>query len=99
MNIQKLKFLHIKIYKKKKQKIFFNKLTFLKLNSYTDTPYVFKWPDGSPVDSYWSYGEPNNWNGNEYCLQMGQSGELYDAPCLTTIPCMCEVPQNDEDYN
>ncbi|XP_065146180.1 ladderlectin-like [Paramisgurnus dabryanus] len=51
------------------------------------------WTDGSQFDfTTWCTGEPNNYGGKEYCLQMNTNHCWNDAPCSTTLSYICAKP-------
>ena len=49
---------------------------------------TFVWESGQPlcsdVGSHWDINEPNNF-ANGDCVQVGNSGNLYDIGCIPTI--------------
>ncbi len=55
-----------------------------------------KWQcsDGTFQGSYfhWASGEPNNYGGNENCVQMYSSGCWNDVTCTSTNWCVVEIP-------
>ncbi|KAK1155230.1 macrophage mannose receptor 1-like, partial [Acipenser oxyrinchus oxyrinchus] len=38
----------------------------------------------------WNGGEPNNWGGNEKCVEMSKSGQWNDIPCTFQLPFCCD---------
>ncbi|MGH0179464.1 UNVERIFIED_CONTAM: hypothetical protein FKN15_020757 [Acipenser sinensis] len=38
----------------------------------------------------WNGGEPNNWEGNEKCVEMSKSGQWNDIPCTFQLPFCCD---------
>ena len=57
----------------------------------------WNWVGGSsyPLDTVWSSGEPNNYDGDEHCAKMDSRGSMYnvnDERCDKTLPFVCEIP-------
>lgn len=52
----------------------------------------FHWLDGSwPQYKNWNWGEPNNYNGDEHCVEVYvKNGKWNDVPCLLYRPFVCE---------
>ena len=52
----------------------------------------FYWTDGSkPRYKNWNYGEPNNFNGREHCVEIYvNNGKWNDIPCFVKRPFVCE---------
>ena len=52
----------------------------------------FHWTDGSkPGYKNWNYGEPNNFNGREHCVEIYViNGKWNDIPCFVKRPFVCE---------
>ena len=52
----------------------------------------FYWTDGSkPGYKNWNYGEPNNFNGREHCVEIYvNNGKWNDIPCFVKRPFVCE---------
>ncbi|KAK1151748.1 macrophage mannose receptor 1-like, partial [Acipenser oxyrinchus oxyrinchus] len=42
----------------------------------------------------WNGGEPNNWGGNEKCVEMSKSGQWNDIPCTFQLPFCCDETSN-----
>ncbi|KAF2356758.1 C-type lectin-like [Trinorchestia longiramus] len=59
-----------------------------------DEESVFASNFGVALYNNWNYGEPNNWNGNEDCVQMidGWGDTWYDISCSTQLRMACEIP-------
>ncbi|XP_045544740.1 ladderlectin-like [Salmo salar] len=52
------------------------------------------WSDGSKFDyQSWGQGEPNNYGGNEHCLQMNAGGDKTwnDLNCEVKLPMVCAL--------
>ncbi|XP_015425957.1 PREDICTED: pulmonary surfactant-associated protein D-like [Myotis davidii] len=51
----------------------------------------FTYPGGEPlVYSNWASGEPNNYGGNEHCVEMYTTGKWNDRPCGEKRLVICE---------
>lgn len=52
----------------------------------------FHWLDGSwPRYKNWNWGEPNNYNGDEHCVEIYvKNGKWNDIPCFLYRPFVCE---------
>ena len=52
----------------------------------------FYWTDNSKLQyKNWNYGEPNNFNGNEHCVEIYvNNGRWNDIPCFYKRPYVCE---------
>ncbi|CAH3025319.1 unnamed protein product, partial [Porites evermanni] len=62
----------------------------------------FYWTDGSkPGYKNWNYGEPNNFNGREHCVEIYvNNGKWNDIPCFVKRPFVCErVPLQSHPRN
>ncbi|XP_075063044.1 C-type lectin domain family 4 member G-like isoform X2 [Mixophyes fleayi] len=56
-----------------------------------DTEGVFRWADGTSLSyTYWMTDEPNNYDGNENCGLMQNSGQWNDVPCTWKLIAICE---------
>ena len=56
---------------------------------------TWHWADGTPVDyTNWEPGEPNDSNGQEFCVEMDSSiGQWNDVECNIQRMFACKVPK------
>ena len=54
---------------------------------------AWKWTDGSPFEfTFWHSGEPNNWGGNQHCMNQwkhGQGIKWDDRRCSNSLTFLC----------
>ena len=68
--------------------------------SVDQTNYDFTWTDGSQWNyTNWNTNEPNDWGGNEDCVQLLSSGLWNDKACSTSLNALCRVPGTREIYD
>ena len=49
------------------------------------------WVDGTPFDYHnWHAGEPNQWGGNEDCVEVNSSGKWNDCNCAKRFKFVCD---------
>lgn len=58
---------------------------------------AFRWLDGDSVEyNNWSEGQPDNHEGNEYCVMMSNKGKdnkgWHDVPCRLRNAALCSMP-------
>ena len=66
------------------------------IGGFRDVHNLFRWSESKHIVNYanWSPSSPDNYLGNEGCVEVHQDGFWNDLFCNTTIPYICEKKLN-----
>ena len=66
------------------------------IGGFRDVHDLFRWTESNQIVNYtnWSPSNPDNYEGNEGCVEVHQDGFWNDLICNTRIPYICEKKLN-----
>jgi C-type mannose receptor len=58
---------------------------------------TFQWSDNSPITFLnWDSGQPDNFNNNEFCIEMRTSQKWNDISCYVERGWTCKIPKGTD---